>query len=288
MAVVSVVETTDSRSASLTNGVWKYVRSFLVETDNPRDGKAQIAASGLLPAAMSAYVSGNDSDPNALLKSYNITQSDESRTVWNVTCGYDTQHETVGLTQVNFDNPLLYPTQYQTSFRLEKEIASVDVNGDRIVNSAGFEFDPPLQRDAAHEVLVVERNEAFYNRPILKSYINAVNLTRWYGDDPYSWKCQGISAVGPLIQNGIVYVKVRYEFERRTNLWVDSVLDAGYTQKSGTDFIPILDDHGLPISAPWPLNGSGARLSNPLTGTLNYIDVDHYQTKDFNLLNLGV
>ena len=71
------------------------------------------------------------------------------------------------------------------------------------------------------------------------------------------------------------------------NGWAKSVLDAGFREILGTSRVNIKNDgDGEDITAPVPLDGSGAKLANPSPSNSVFRTHNIYPAKDFSVLPL--
>ena len=165
------------------------------------------------------------------------------------------------------DDPLSRPAEISWSQGSYSEVVTKatlvggagDTENHPITNSAGEPFDPPLEVEKSFLILTITRNQANFNQSAANSYTNAYNSDTFFGFAAGTVKCKGISAVSVFEKNRHFW-KATYVFEIR-DAWDYEILDAGYWEVVGGNRVEIKFPNGRPLSAPWPLDGAGAKLT---------------------------
>jgi hypothetical protein len=187
-----------------------------------------------------------------------------------------------------------------------------DINGKMVGNSAGDKFNPPETVDDPRMVARCRYNLSYVpsflldyrgktnNAPFtLEGIFVDVSCARVASIEISEWKNEQnqyyreviviIELIDPYpVANGVY----PYGAVPRANLqvqgWQKAILDEGYRYiASGPKLVKALDDNGMETAQPVLLNGSGGKLSTPVTsGSEVYIVYDVLPQRDFSLLNL--
>lgn len=301
MGVIYCEELARGRPSTSGKGVTTYTRTFQLETDDPTDNAATIYASGQLPAYMAAH----PDDSNCTLREYNVTPTDDTRTVWEAECTYSNEQQSQEEEQrQNQPTPHLRPTEISWE-GVAREVALMrDRTGARIVNTVGDPFDPPLVTTVFDLVCNLSKNMLAV--PVyLFDYQGSVNSSPFVVDG--LTVDTGCALFGPVrispVQTESIYtfrvVQIPLHFRAKRDAvdeddtppepWKVEVLNAGLRQKSGTTRVNIYDDATppMPVTAPWPLAENGTRLpANYDISDLHYLTFDVHKRRDFNALPL--
>lgn len=242
-----------------------YSRTWKVVTDSNTDDAADIEADGGMPVAIA---DAHPTDATAKCISIDIQQTDSSLNVWLLSASYSTQQQLLP--------PLSRPPLWKFSTNKQTRIVQFDKDGLQAFNSAGMPFTPGLETDVSHAILTCEVNKdpsSFNMITHIQTYQDAVNNADWTitGIGTVSAHCAKISTVeGEQKEKyGTVYLAVRYVIELNADGWNPfggeplsgtRVLDAGTAELISGNLKAILDEHGIPISQPYPLNGGGLKL----------------------------
>lgn len=281
MAVVQVITKARGTSGSaMSKGERKYTLRFQVITNDLNDGPQTVgAALGITPFNLYSY--GNDLDTGARAKEISIVRGDDDPYHWEVEIDFDSDVEQFP------EDPLSRPTVVSYSFAQFQQPVWKDVNGQSIVNSAGFYFDPPVEVDQSRLIVTMTRNEPVFDPAVAVNYQDGVNSDPWYGFSAGTVKVQSIT--GTLEQeNGEWFWRVVYEFHVRWDGWTLSVLDQGLYQKggSGQNPKPCTDNSGNQLVEPALLDGAGNQLANPSPATAVYRNFTVYRSVAFASLAL--
>ncbi len=258
-------------------GQRSYTRKFEVITSGLADAYSVKQATGI-PRRGDVLLT----DTDARVKSVAPEQNDDNPYLWIVTVEYDT---TTNPEQE--ENPLDRPAEVTWSFTQFQRIAEKDVNGEALLNSAGYYFDPPPEIDDSRPVLTITRNEPAFNASQAIDYQDAVNSDSFLGFEPYQAKVANITATRQFEK--VWYWKVTYEFHFRREQWTLEILDQGrwragrkairQKNEAGTE-IP-----GTHVTDPVPLDGNGEPLADPTPDNAVFLPFDVYKEREFSAFN---
>lgn len=275
MTVYFLEEDAGSRTATNSRGVRTYTRAFKFRVDNQTDDAWEVGSHPDSPRIGQAF-------RDAWCISVTPACTDPWKG-WTVTAEYSSERE------MNED-----PTQDAMQIRVYTEQfqkpAVFDKNGEKIVNSAGDPFDPPLMMDDSRRVISLVRNVAAYPSWVL-SYQDAVNsdsfTVRGITYAAGVGKVQSVSISDGQIRNGYQFYTLEVLIHLQKNGWILQPLDVGFRELdyAGTSLINILNpgDNERP-SAPVPLDGAGRALANPSTTNNVLLSYSVYDTQPFSVL----
>lgn len=194
------------------------------------------------------------------------------------------------------------PTQQETgrscSFVVTQDVADRTFNGNPVVNSAGYSFDPPIMKDYYDMVWKIKRTIVDFDPVFWADYVGAVNQFDIWGFPAETVKFTGFDAT-EVITQGLKYWNLNLEFSVRLAKkpedgqyfgWQKRVLDEGTIEaywEGGVviDHRNIKDGDGNNVTSPVPLNQWGQKLDLK-------IDPHHFLyfqvEKLMNFINLGV
>jgi hypothetical protein len=184
--------------------------------------------------------------------------------MWYVTVGYE-----------YIENPLLQP--YSVQFIPQGTQEAIDKAFDpvaqtftkELANSSKEPFDPPIQEEFFDFSILITRNEANFNITYANAYLNTVNSDTFmffarngvgYQFAAGKARCKSIQA-SEQRHGAAWYWQVQYEFIVRQDGWLRRVLDQGFRELDGSDYVQIADTEGNPVTQPVKLNGSGVKLA---------------------------
>lgn len=277
---------------------WKTRRAWLAHTTSRFVEEWQILeygwTNGILPVPFASVL---ETQPLLLCRSVSPSQQRESPQHWIIVAEYSSEPMTQQKREEQqYPNPLNRPARIRWNSAKYNKPCIYDTDGNLILNSAGDPYDPPPEIDQSRWTATIQKNVAAVPQVII-DYTDAIN------ESPFT--IQGVS-VGPKVakimsieisdsqfaQAGgdeIEYVTFTYALEFRPETWQLKLLDQGYRQKDPNDStkrIAIKDDAtpARDISHPWPLNGSGAKLTNPTPSTAVKRTHNVLAAKDFSIL----
>ena len=275
MTVHFLEEDAGARTATNSRGVRTYTRAFRFETDSQTDDAWEVGSHPDSPRIGQAF-------RDAWCISVTPACTDPWKG-WTVTAEYSSALE------MNED-----PTQDAMQIRVYTEQfqkpAVFDKDGNKIVNSAGDPFDPPLMMDDSRRVISLVRNVAAYPSWVL-TYQDAVNSdTFTVRGITYAvgvGKVQSVSISDAQVRNGYPFYTLEVLIHLQKNGWILQPLDVGFRELdyAGTSLINILNpgDNERP-SAPVPLDGAGRALDNPSTTNNVLLSFPVYNTQPFSVL----
>lgn len=274
MTVTYLGEDAGARTATNSRGIRTYTRAFKFETSEETEDAWDVGSNPNAPVIGQAF-------RDAWCISSTPACTDPWKG-WTITAEYSSAVE------MNVD-----PTQDAMQIRVYTEQfqkpAVFDKNGNKIVNSAGDPFDPPLMMDDSRRVISLVRNVAAYPSWVL-SYQDAVNsdtfTVRGITYAAGVGKVQSVSISDSQIRNNVPFYSVEVLIHLQKNGWILQPLDVGFRELGyGGDLINILNpgDTERP-SAPVPLDGTGNQLSNPSTTNNVLLSYSVYDTQPFSVL----
>ncbi len=216
----------------------EYNAQWKVTTDSGNDGWTTVllqsgnaSLDNPIPDLWSTYAIGNDVDTGVYLQDKRGQPETGSETTWIVTGTWKAPPP--GRDPANGDNqpnPLFRPVRYHLEFANFTRVAEKDIFDKAITNSAGQEFDPPLEMDDARPVLVAVKNEWPLEGIISKAiqYKNAVNTNTFYGAGPREAKVESIVSGGMQTENDVRYYPVTYRIQFNHEQWDIELVDQGW------------------------------------------------------------
>lgn len=258
-----------------------YVREFDVSSTSPTDSVDTILAAAGIPAIGANYLGAW-----CIKKSAEQLSRDDANFAygWRVLANYDTvlPFDPTTYTQT----PTLRPAIFSYDFETMTEAVSQDTEGTAIVNSATCPYSPPIERMKAQGIIKIKINKP--GVPAIGAYINKINdaTVIWDGFSYPAWTLLVSGATATQVyEESTRYIEVNWTVKFEPALWRKRVLDAGFYQISnagsastpsgwsapsdwglpgactGTKLEAIVDRWGQVVSAAYPLDGNGRKLS---------------------------
>ena len=290
MSVVSIIEIFKGRGGDGTLTETQYVRVLRVVTDDGTDGPdVVLAAVALTPW----FIYGGAAYPtDAGFRCISARpNNDVSPKHWLVTATYSNKFDWQ-------ENPVNDEITIDWDEEDFQKPVTKDRNGQAVVNSAGFPPVEPLMADDGHRIVTIKANVS--SRPAYSvSYRRAINSASFTIDGEliaakYAqvrriscswWKYRGSSAYREITLQLSIRNSSDTDFEL---YWLDqgfrrvptaAEISAG-TYVAG-DRPRITDVHGVEVTDPVLLDGSGNPLSNPSASTAVFIQTPYYPLKTF-------
>ena len=288
MSVINVHQdkTADVRSSThtISTSDGKVTRThtltFRVETDTIADDSQSV----LLSPSVVHMLDVHANDLAARATSVTASQRGENGRLWTVTANYTTDAPT---TQDDED-PLNQPRKVSWSSGSVSVVAERDRDGKVIVNSAGDPFDPPIEIERPHAILVVSRNEASFSGTTIIQYKQKVNSAPFSIGGVGEIICSDINATTDE-QNGIEFWNVTYKFEYAPEGWQPEILEQGLRQITATgSYETCKDDEGNDVTTPVLLNSAGKQILARDGTSSTFTKWNVYEEIDFNQLGLNV
>lgn len=183
-------------------------------------------------------------------------------THWIISANYIVPQGGESLTD---DDPMEQPPKIQWRFGNTQEEIDVDIHGNPILLSNRRKKQPNVRRTFTKNILIVTRNEPFFDVRQSIRFSNTVNrgLFTVQGQmiaQPGQAKCMTIQPDRAYKPNA-PFVTVSYSFELREDGFKTRFIDEGfYKLDSNGEESQMFDDDGEPLRRPAPLNGQGGKL----------------------------
>lgn len=243
--------------------------------------------------------------PEAIAQTISLTQQEGDGVVWIAEIPYssrpfgtnqqpDDAQQAPARTQTNWETPELRPPNWSFDRKeymrvLEFDAINVDGLGNpiRVLNSAGYPFDPPVEVPSSNLLIRIEFWKATLNLTNLRDTWDRVNNAVWQGFAARTLRVNDLSAKSTYEKAGsgglLAFWTINLELEYKESKWNPiKILDQGTVEKvliSGNYFLrKVADDVGNP--APIPLNGGGQRLAPG--ADLVYLSFNGYKEIDFS------
>lgn len=242
-------------------------RFFLVKSTTAISGVTASVATGI-----PTYFDAHPDNSAYLMKSKRAraVSEDGGRYAWEVQCDYSNRIIT----------PLSLPAQIEWDFSEASEEYWFDTNtsggftdGHPVRNSAGQPFDAIPSRETGSITCNITKNVATdFDVSLFSTFRQKVNSVAFDLDGVTiaieQAKFSGASVSAPQLSNGEWYRAVKLVIKFKAS-WLATFADVGYFEKQST--LPYLKPinvngpGGVPtlVSKPWPLNGSGAKMTYP-------------------------
>jgi len=274
MTVTYLQEDAGGRTATNSKGIRTYTRVFLFETDSQADDAWEVGSHPDAPRIGQAF-------RDAWCVS--VTPSCiEPWKGWSITAEYSSELELS-------EDPTQDPMQIRVYTEQFQKPAVYNKDDQLIVNSAGDPYDPPAMMDDSRRVLSLSRKVPScpswvldYQDAVNSDTFDALGVTYAVG----TGKVQSVSLGVAENRNGVTFHTLEILIHLQRSGWILKTLDAGFRERDlSGDLVNILNaGDGERVSAPVPLNGSGAALANPsLTNNVLRSDVV-YDTLPFSVL----
>lgn len=229
---------------------------------------------------------------------------------WIVTCTYSTQVPAGGVpyyetklgsfVEGTQNEPWLEPATHRWENVEEHRAPRKDLNGQAYLNSAGQAFTPAMQVPVNFMILVVTRNEQFFDRAATAAMNYATNSENFMDAAPETVLLLPVQT--EVMERGTLrYWRRTYRFkfidivndDNTYETWQPKVLDSGLNKLAtvaGIPFqgqpVPIIGPGGVPYSTPRLLDGEGGLLSpaDPADPAFTpvYLEFKNHQEMDFN------
>lgn len=274
-------------TVSLTGETGSLSRRFVVSFDNSEDAssRAIIAITASVGGvSIPEYWETHPYNPDFFVVRKSVAPENGPLN-WVVTVEYE-----------YVEGPFVQPYSIQYAPQSSQEAIDKAVEGTgasqtmtkNLCNSADEPFDPPIQEEFFDFSLIIKRNESSFNMFTSQQYLNTVNSDYFnivnkdntvLIFEPGTVRCKSIQA-DEQRHGDTWYYAVTYEFVIRKDGWKRRILDQGFREKSGLDYVAIKDAEGNPITMPAKLNGSGAKLSS--SGTPVFLEFQTKFEKEFS------
>ncbi len=230
------------------------------------------------------YTNGAETDALARCVSINEKPVGTSRLDWLVTVSF--ARPATEQSGEESENPLTDPIQIEWGYEDRQISVERDVNGVWICNDAKDRYDEIILADDFRRTLTITRNEASFPKSLADALSNRLNAATWNGYAAKTVKLKPITASRAYNRAIGLYWVVRYEFQFAPvgGDWKRYILNAGLNEIVSGNKRRILDDEKNPVTVPYPLDATGARLA--VAGTPIFKSYELIPTANFTLLNL--
>jgi hypothetical protein len=263
-------------------GKREYTRDYVVTMATANADPSSVRLATGVPRIGQSWTMGGVTDAGALCTEVEPQQSDDSPSVWTVTCRWSSDHGDLE----EEPNPLLRPPTISWSSTREERVEFKDRQGNKYRNTVGDPFDPPPSTQDVHPLLTITRNEASFSAAVAYQYTNAVNSATFYGAAAGYVRINGISA-SSKVEGEYSFWEVTYEIQFNPRKWVPyEVLNAGprFKAVAGADPEQNKDKNGIPTTTPCLLKEDGTKVAED--GEPYYINFYLYDQVSFSALNL--
>lgn len=295
MSVSSIVEELQESGHASFGQVGKrsYERIWKIKVSSRDDRGITIFSSTIVTGTagtLGGYynVAGTEYDTGAILVERDLRRISDDGLLWQMTDSYDTVAQNTSDSLVT--DPLDRSTKLDFEILKFEEAADKDRDDVAITNSAGGAFDPPLVKQVPVVALHFRRNVTSYDIDLALQYVETVNASEWYGVPAGQAKCEEISWSELRYENGVEYREERVTILVRNKSWQPQVLDIGMYYRitnpvsGAVNAGTILDQNGVPLNAPYKLDGSGNVL--PDGAADKFLPFNVLEERDFGALNL--
>jgi len=269
-----------------------YKVKYLVEAEFVNEGPQTVSQATGLPVTGDSWAEGIDSDAFALCwPTEKITPvvTAETNKWWIVEKTFTTQ----GLDRcqdTDVEDPLSEPDKLSGSFVKFSKEATVDKDGDPILNSAKEVVrGPTVERDFNNHSVKIEKNISTLILTTFTEMIDTLNDATLWGLAARKVKLSNVSWQRKLFGVCTFYYTVTYEFDIDFTTWDRTIIDEG-TKELGPggnnadprDFIKAQDKSNKDTT--FLLDGAGAKWDG--TGSPGQQTVQFYDESNFLLLDI--
>jgi len=284
MAIISVNETWAGETGSADN-TWlrTYSRVFQVITNSPTHSVYEIGSHASIPLLWSLH----PDDLRCFCDKITPKRLAASREVWEVTCTYTNK---VDVDDEPDQNPLTRPWRLSWTSQLFTKVAergikretinaqgttvspapSGDVEGP-IINSAGDQFDPPVEIEQSNWQLTAKKNIATVPTWLMdyRDSLNHADITIAGILFPAGTLRINSMAIGEYsYENNVGFYPFEIQIAQRSERWMRELLDQGTHEVKTVSVsgvatkarLRVVDRKGQHVTEPVRLNGLGVKL----------------------------
>ena len=286
MPILSIDETWAGQTGSMENDNSRtYAREFRVVTDDPRYDPAEIGSAAGIPLLWSRH----PVDVVCFCDKISVKRLKSSREVWTVTATYTNK---VDEDDEPEDNPLNRPWKLSWTSQAFTHVAhqgikleTVKADGTTIlgrparvegpiVNSAGDQFDPPVEIESSNWQFTAKKNVAVVPAWLM-GYRDALNDAQIQIAgiifEEHELRINGMSIGEYTYENDVGFFPFEVQVAQKKETWVRDLLDQGTHQittinQAGTPTVArlrVVDGKGQHVTEPVRLDGQGVQLVPP-------------------------
>jgi hypothetical protein len=259
-------------------------RSWLALTDTRYTSEALILPEAILVfGAPVPFLTVHPDDPFYLCKRLMAKQEKKSPLHWIIDAEYDTKPWG---DEEEEKPPLDRRAKIRWRTNKYQKAVEEDRDGEAILNSAGYYFDPPPMKDLSRWIVTVSKNVSIVPTDIL-DYPDCVNDAAWsiggVTAEINAAKIMEIDISDLQKEQDQEFYVFTYSVEFDKDLWKGKYLNQGFYDADGERVL----DNGTPekpVVYPWPLDDSGFKIDDPTPATATFSEYDIYQEMDFGIL----
>lgn len=216
------------------------------------------------------------------VKSRKAANESFSKQVWIVTLKYDV------FKNDPTSSPLRQPAVTTWQTESSQEMATRDMDGEAILNTAGDYYETGVPVNVANWTVKVRKNIPYIPYWI-GDYRNAINSAAFridgYTVPAYAAKVTGISIGSWQVQNEIWYRPLDLTIQIR-DTWRKHIMNMGLYRKVDGKRIKCVDDEGVAATKPMHLKTDGTQLTDPTPATVVFNEHSVYPELPFSVLPL--
>jgi hypothetical protein len=268
MSVV-VVQYSESTANEAEDGSITYAAKWLVVTNATTDGPRTVLAASGLPKRGDTFTGGGDTDIYASCRSRSVALAsvEDTRKKWIVSLEYSTK----GSSQNPQDqsggpqDPIDYTWKLKLNTWSRQIAPDTDQNGRALVNTANEPFLPPPEYEKQHGVVVLTKNNQTHDLIDWAAAIGKVNSVAMWGLGVRCLWLRSWDVDEHWLGNGNMYFANTLAVAIKGDGWYFKPPNMGhrafvFDPTGNKKARVILDELGVPVARPWPLDENGFAL----------------------------
>lgn len=248
--------------------------SFLVETDDNTVTRLDVLTFDELPVVNFT----TSSSGLTVCKTKSATRREDNSYLWDIVCEFSSEVDEDSSEEDPESDPNEWVPIYETKFERLQEVVTEDASGDPIANSAGQPFQNGLTRSRFIPIW-----EFYQFEPATVTDEQIIERNETVNDAVF--KGRAAKTLLLTVQSSVIgyyYGQRRrltkYSLKYNEKDWMHKRLDVGTVYKSGSNYLPYLDNEGNVMLG--PLNGSGGKQAVGTAPAILTFDV--YATSTFS------
>ncbi len=233
------VQRVDKLGARRAKGDSKFVREYEVPLQVICDGPTDPVTIGNHPDMPGRFEQLAE-DPAARCIDLDLRETDKSGRRWEGSAHYSTNYMAEDQQE---ENPLSRAVKWSGNTDRYTEPITEDLDGQKVLNSAGQPFQDTIERDSSHTLFIGEANLSFNPESIAPYVVDHLNATQFRGYPAAQVKCDRMSWSDEQVQAGISYWTARAEFTWDYRGWNRKVADLGFHALVGGKLIKVAGDN---------------------------------------------
>lgn len=229
------------------NPLVEFTDVYRVTVGDPKDGGS------VIETAFPAFGTPHPEKSHALLIEGNFDKVPNERFIWTGRLRYSSAPAEVK------DNPLDQPVKRRWRTVKVMKPATKDRNGKIIIDKAGLQYDPPVEKPSRHVILQFTRNEPAFDGASALEFVDKISSTTFSGAPAGTLLIDDIEA-DEAFHNGASYWVVVYSFEYNPEGWQPEILEQSFYQIKNGERVRIRDKDGQDVVFPWPIDADGKAI----------------------------